>query len=174
MRSAPPCARVIKSPRPLTDRGITAHGRKEERMEECCHYLRVANDRPAAGPDGKGWNRLRIDVGEPAPRCRLRPTTWQAAWTVSCRPYHCHDVWSVFEMCTPRRCPLQVARDPIGPPAVVRVDHERGGVWVLNRKDEGWGEYGMRFPSWSAAFSHYDLSIASPKKDAYGVYYPLQ
>lgn len=30
------------------------------------------------GPDGKGWNRLRVDAIEPSPQCAMLPKTYSA------------------------------------------------------------------------------------------------
>ncbi|HEY0174455.1 MAG TPA: hypothetical protein VGB98_25790 [Pyrinomonadaceae bacterium] len=54
-------------------------------------------DPPALGSQPTA---LRVEAIEPQQRCKLRPTTPQAAWEVEHRPHHVHLSWSFFRWCT--------------------------------------------------------------------------
>lgn len=96
------------------------------------------------GPDGRGWNRISI-MGLCADECALRPTCESAFWEAqdtrrtrygiygpctnsgnckTCNRLHQEEQWPWF-----------------GSEILVRID-EKGAPWVMNRPDEGWGEYG--------------------------------
>ena len=61
---------------------------------------------------------------------------------------------------------------PPAPPetSVVRVD-ENGLVWLLARKDKGWGEFGYVYTSWAHLRLAWNVQPSEAKQDQAGTYY---
>lgn len=78
---------------------------------------------------GRQRNALRIETIEPQPRCRLRPRTEAAGWTVEHRPFHVADFWSQFGYCQggAKSCAdcTRAKVDPYAPQAIEAGDTVR-------------------------------------------------
>lgn len=57
-------------------------------------------------------------------------------------------------------------------PAVVRM---RGGdVWILNRADGGWAEFGFRAGSWDDIFRRFDVRVVGHGRDSHGEFWSVE
>lgn len=132
------------------------------------------------GPDGQGRNRLTLYPGTPVARCMLRPSNWQAAWELHNRPSLAEP--TLFGACTGSgdcaTCPIankrrtEYHRSPVMV-GVVREFPSDGSVWILNRRDKGWGEFGYRHSSWAEFVQHENVFIGRCLVDEYGAYFEI-
>jgi len=112
-------------------------------------FLESPNHDPK-GPDGGGWNRLRVDVYL-SNQCAMQPKSYaslryESQNTILAR-------WGNFGHCfNDGRCkdcelmnPSEL--DVFGDKVLVRLDSDNQ-PWIMNRPDKGWGEYGVPYP-WS-------------------------
>lgn len=128
------------------------------------------------GVDGQGRNRLRLEVVTPARRCSLLPLTYEAAWESEHRPEHSRQSWASFAPCTGNACetcPISTAKKvkPFGP-TVVRED-EQGRVWLMNRREGGWAEFGHPYKTWGALLAAWDVTVGARGRDGHGVYFEV-
>ncbi|MFI6290072.1 hypothetical protein ACIBEJ_00720 [Nonomuraea sp. NPDC050790] len=119
--------------------------------------------RDAAGPDGRGWNRLSLNAGPVYDgQCALKPTSYATLWesqdTRRAR-------WGGFAPCTGETlgacgtCP--VLRPParrtlhsFEPDVLVRLLDAANGIWrphVMNRPESGWESSSQRWTWWQLA-----------------------
>lgn len=128
------------------------------------------------GADGRGRNRLRLEVMPPARRCPLLPLTYEAAWESQHRPEHSRQSWASFAPCTGgacEACPVFTAqRERLYAPTVARED-ERGRVWLMNRREGGWAEFGYPHETWGALLAAWDVTVGSRGRDEHGVYFEV-
>jgi len=111
-------------------------------------YLK-APERQPRGPDGRGWNRLSLHVFA-NDQCAWRPRSYPAlvdaqdtrrarhgpyGWCI--RDGQC-DTCPIFNA-EPR--PLAAFTDRL----LVRIHPHDGYLWIMNRPDDGWGEFGVRW-----------------------------
>ena len=54
--------------------------------------------------------------------------------------------------------------------ACVRFD-EQGRLWLLNRGDRGWAEFGIRLDGWDDLFRRYAVRVTSHGIDQHGTYW---
>lgn len=144
-------------------------------MAETAHRCEPDERRKARGPDGQGWNRFRMETIAPLPRCKMKPLNGFAAWEASARPHHWRDSWSQFDLCTCHgECPIaqRKRRTPLGDSCVVRED-EDGEVYLMNKQDGGWSEFGYRYASWAALFREWDIVVGFERADEHGSYWPV-
>jgi len=104
-----------------------------------------------AGPDGKGRNRLRIEWWGCSAQCALLPKTARKLVHESQDTRLAH--WGYFGVCNkgPGQCSYcDVSNQHTHLPFTanrfaVRIDDDNNLVWVMNRLDKGWGEFGYPF-----------------------------
>ena len=131
------------------------------------------------GPDGQGRNRLRVEVVTPAPRCRLRPETYEAAWTHDNRPTHAAACWSSFGPCVYSGdcagCPLAVKRAASwlfwpDPPdrSVIRALGD--DLHLMNRQRGGFRQRSIPYRSWAALYADVAIRVVGKKTDEHGEY----
>lgn len=143
-------------------------------------YQIIGNDPyDPTGPDGQGHNRLMLYPRTPVLRCLLRPTSWQAAWEAHNRPLQATP--TNFDPCQHwggdcTTCPI-ANRDRFAYKsgcnlAVVR-ECDDGSVWILNRRDRGFGEFGYRYSNWAAFVQHENVALGSRKVDEHGAYFEV-
>lgn len=58
-------------------------------------------------------------------------------------------------------------------PTVVRLD-ERGGCWVMNRQDKGWGEFGYPYASVWAAAKAWRLAFVGYDRDEHSAFFRVE
>jgi len=98
------------------------------------------------GPDQQGRNRLRIEVLDMHDQCAAMPMTIRKLLRESYDTRHAR--WGGFGPCQNNGdCNACAAQEPIVlgylPDRLpVRID-ENGIPWIMNRLDNGWGEYGV-------------------------------
>lgn len=126
------------------------------------------------GADGQGRNRLRLEIIQPIDRCALQPRSYAAVWTVQNRPFHLSFAWSDFGYCRAADCAncsvVPTRRNTVGNAAVIREAVD-GTVWLLNRADNGWGEFGFPHRSWGELLRRWAVRVGKQRQDSYGVYY---
>lgn len=132
------------------------------------------------GRDGKGWNRLVMGCGNmssPMTHCLLKPTSWQAAWELHNRGQNASP--HQFGLCTGSAC----ATCPIanrervsykgGVSLAVVREYDDGSVWILNRRDRGWGEFGYRYASWADFVQSENVFLGNRRQDEHGAYFEV-
>lgn len=109
---------------------------------------------PAAGPDGKGWNRLRIEAGFMCTdECALKPRSWQSLWIAQTDTRRSH-----YGTCGPcglrgdcDNCPVWAkSHELLTSPdhgdgsgrMLARIDRVRGLVWLMVEPELGWDSVG--------------------------------
>lgn len=131
----------------------------------------------ASGVDWRGRNRLRLEVMTPARRCPLLPLTYEAAWESRHRPAHSHQSWASFGVCTGsacESCPVFTAkRERLYAPTVAREDEE-GRVWLMSRRENGWGEFGLPYATWGDLLRAWDVAVGARGRDEHGVYFEVK
>jgi hypothetical protein len=96
----------------------------------------------AAGPDGKGWNRLRVDVYL-HDQCAMQPRSYPSLKYESSNTMLAK--WGCFGHCTREGkcddCPLMepTSLDLEVDKVLVRID-DKNVPHLMNRPDKGWGE----------------------------------
>lgn len=141
----------------------------------CGYYFIPSDEYDPGGPDGKGRNRLRIEIMEPSPRCGLVPLDEQAAWTMEHRSRFWKLSWSRFAPCEVGRCPLQRERYKRTAPMVIREHNEQQGVLFLveDATESSFECYSIWFKNWESLYRSQEIRIAWPKRDKYGRYWSL-
>lgn len=111
------------------------------------------------GPDGKGWNRLSLNahMDEGRPQCALRPRSYPLLWESQDSR---RSRWGGYGTCIRPEgscvgCPVLERHTELRsftPSVLVRIKWLYAGEgigaqgyqqpWVMNRPDNGWGEYG--------------------------------
>jgi hypothetical protein len=131
------------------------------------------DDYNASGPDGKGRNRLRVEVMSPAPRCPFKPLTYEAAWESQHRPEHARLSWASFGLCEGSACAscpaFSVGRERLYAPAVVREDAD-GRAWLMSRREGGWAEFGYPYRTWGDLLAAWDVILGNRGHDEHGAY----
>lgn len=134
------------------------------------------DDYNVSGPDGKGRNRLRIEVMSPAPRCPFKPLTYEAAWEALHRPEHARLSWASYGPCDGAACEscpaLPAPRNVLYTPTVAREDEE-GRVWLMGRREGGWAEFGYPYRTWGALLASWDVSVGARGRDENGTYFNI-
>lgn len=51
---------------------------------------------------------------------------------------------------------------------------ENGGLWVLNKPEEGWASFGFFVDGWDQLFRRFDLVVGDPVVDRTGQYWPAE
>lgn len=133
------------------------------------------------GRDGKGWNRMVMGCGNmttPVTRCMLKPKSWQAAWELHNRLLLASA--TQYGVCSGDQCsscPVankeRVNYKCGAELAVVRENDTDGSVWILNRRDRGWGEFGYRYNDWADFVQSENLFLGSRKSDEHGAYFEV-
>lgn len=113
-------------------------------------FLKAPSHDPV-GPDGKGWNRLRVDTLTGSDQCALRPKTAEKFVYESSDTRHAR--YGGFKDCENQgvcsSCPIY--NEPLRSPlegverVMVRID-EKGRAWVMNRPEAGWSSFGYIMP----------------------------
>jgi len=49
-----------------------------------------------------------------------------------------------------------------------------GAIWLLNRRDRGFGEFGVRVDSWDELFRHYDCRVTEHGEDDHGQWWAVE
>jgi hypothetical protein len=151
-------------------------------------YLEAPRYNPG-GPDGQGWNRLSLcaHIGSGMPQCALRPRSLAALATTH-RSTRLAD-WGHYGPCTQRErrgdcagCPVFEARPVLGfhecvTEVPVRLKEHTSGAglvrqtytepWLMNRVDDGWGEWGEP-TTWAHLAQVTDFRPARPFRDEHG------
>jgi len=110
----------------------------------------IRDDYDPRGPDGRGRNRLRIEVMQPMPRCALRPRTRAAAldlWRGMVR----FGVPTAYGYCIGTHCQscrINSPRQPWRDSWVLSEDHSRGGIWLMG--DIQPDAFGYFYDSWES------------------------
>lgn len=113
-------------------------------------YLRAPQP-TAAGPDGLGWNRLRVDGLAPLDQCAAQPLTAEKYVNESCDTRLA--AWGGFAACH-HSGQCGSCRRPAGHDLalvgrlMVRIDNA-GQPWLMHHPERGWASYGVR-TSWTA------------------------
>jgi hypothetical protein len=124
-------------------------------------------------------NALRIESISPAPRCVLRPKTWQAVLIRDTRPALVYTDWCHFDYCISGQCTncriyqsySERSRLNEADACVRRADDN---TWCLmNHRRKGWASYCYWYPSLPELVSLWAIQIMSAKRDEHGVYYPV-
>lgn len=55
----------------------------------------------------------------------------------------------------------------------VRFD-DWGTLWLLNRQDRGFGEWGISFEDWDVLFRRYDVRVVEHGSDAHGMWWAVE
>jgi len=145
------------------------------------HRIMADDNYTPRGPDGKGWNRVVMGCGNmayPTERCMLKPVTWQAAWESHNRPSLASPLQ--FGTCSSNGncegCPVanQQRVSYVGSALIgVIREAEDGSVWILNRRDKGWGEFGYRYNNWADFVQHENVLVGNRKIDEHGFYFEI-
>ena len=150
-------------------------------IEDC--LIVPADEYLATGTDGKGRNRLRIEILDPLPRCSHQPLTWQAAYDTA-RGMARFGVWTAYAPCTGpyseegkcSRCKTVGCREDWNSLWIIREDVNRAFVWILDGTKRqshygGWGALGFAYRGWAALFRSALVPILSVKYDEFGRYF---
>ena len=131
------------------------------------------------GVDGRGHNRLTLYPPSPLARCLWQPQNWQAAWELHHRPAQASPL--SFGACTYSggcdTCPIANAKRHEYHPGTQQLGVVReftdGSVWILNRRDKGWGEFGYRYNNWAEFVQNENVVIGERKIDEHGAYFEV-
>jgi hypothetical protein len=55
----------------------------------------------------------------------------------------------------------------------VRQD-ERGGLWLLSKRETGWAAFGYQLGTWDNLFRHYDVEVYEAGTDKHGPYWMVR
>ena len=110
-----------------------------------------APDRNSRGPDGHGWNRLRIDTLQGADQCAIIPNDYASLKYESCNTLlakwgNCGKCFNNGS-CTGCKMLTPTHFDCCADRLLVRIDNQNR-PWIMNRIEKGWGEFGIP-KSWS-------------------------
>ncbi len=83
------------------------------------------------------------------------------------RQKHSADVRSLLARIPPKR-PTRLLGT-----GVVRFD-EKGRPWLLNRRDRGWGEFGVYLDDWDDLFRRYNVRITAHGTDKHGPWWEVE
>jgi len=113
--------------------------------------------RDAKGPDGQGWNRLSINTVDPTDRCKLRPTSRQAALDLGrgMAAFGCITTFAPCEGSKCAGCAHNREREQWVSSWVLSEDKQRGGVWLMgSRKPDAQGHF---YSDWHELSQHVEL-----------------
>ena len=59
---------------------------------------------------------------------------------------------------------------------LVRISAEQrdDGVWLLNRRDKGWGEFGFKLRDWDELFRRFNVRVTAAGSDDHGPYWSVE
>jgi len=134
-------------------------------------YLPVPARNPR-GPDGQGWNRLRVDADLSSDECALRPTSY--ATLVESRDTR-RARYGGFGPCARDGqcggCPVLNAKprtlQAFGDRVLVRVHDRDGDAHLMNRPEDGWASCGYRW-SWADLSRLEGWDVGSQHHDEHG------
>jgi hypothetical protein len=72
---------------------------------------------------------------------------------------------------------LRALVPPAGPPRLLGVGCVRfrgDELWLLSRRDRGWGEFGIPIGSWDDLFRRYNVRVTAHGVDAHGLWFEVR
>lgn len=75
------------------------------------------------------------------------------------------------------RAEVQRLRTLVSPKEPVRllgpgcVRFRDGGIWLLNRREDGWASFGVQLASWDELFRRFDAIVTEHGSDAFGLFW---